>query len=133
MNEQPDALARALSVFERRRGDIPFEVYEAFQELRAALSAFAARPPVGVEPVEYQYRFWIEDRGMWSGWAPIRKSDHDRIADVPEEGRQVRALYTAPSAPAAVPVDIRQLRDAVLHASHLATHPQPAVAKEQNS
>lgn len=69
---------------------------------------FYTAPPLKEEPVEYQYRFWIEERDTWSGWAPMRKSDYDRIADAPEEGRQVRALYTAPPAPAAVPVDVEK-------------------------
>ncbi|AWD92448.1 hypothetical protein [Xanthomonas phage Carpasina] len=73
---------------------------------RAALRTLAAclthhsihrytAPPLKEEPVEYQYRFWIEERDTWSGWAPMRKSDYDRITKMPEEGRQVRALYTA--------------------------------------
>ncbi len=42
---QGDALAIALEVFERRRADIPYEVYE---QVKAVCAALAARQPVGL-------------------------------------------------------------------------------------
>ncbi|WP_303638769.1 hypothetical protein [Stenotrophomonas tuberculopleuritidis] len=44
---QGDALAIALEVFERRRADIPYEVYE---QVKAVCAALAARQPVGALP-----------------------------------------------------------------------------------
>ncbi len=46
-----NALATALEVFERRRADIPYEVYE---QVKAVCAALAASQPVGQAPVAWQ-------------------------------------------------------------------------------
>ncbi|MGC7464236.1 hypothetical protein QT654_20620 [Xanthomonas citri pv. citri] len=57
-----------------------------------------ALQPVGKNQVaEYQYRFWNDEMPGWSSWQPISKSDYERELVEPFEGREVRALYAAPT------------------------------------
>lgn len=69
--------------------------------LRPEPDAIAARQPVGVEPVYWQSRF------IGSAWSYCTREHYEMVRACPEEwpGYEVRSLYAAPSAPAAVPVD----------------------------
>ncbi|MBB3832507.1 hypothetical protein FHR55_000673 [Xanthomonas arboricola] len=65
------------------------------------LAIIAARQPVGQEPVYWQSRF---SGGVW-GYCT--REHHDMVKACPQEwpDYEVRPLYTAPPAPAAVPVE----------------------------
>ncbi|ATS39296.1 MULTISPECIES: hypothetical protein [Xanthomonas] len=85
------------------------EAERIIEELEEQAEEIAVRQSVG-QPVRYEYRFYRTDgdwnqREGWSGWDDCRKEDYERISKFPEDGREVRALYAAPPAPAAVPVD----------------------------
>ncbi|CAD7379503.1 hypothetical protein X12_001576 [Xanthomonas arboricola] len=68
----------------------------------AVMAALAARQPVGVEPVAWQWRSRVKG-GAWDAW------ENGRYGSEPAPFMEVqhRALYTAPPALAAVPVDVR--------------------------
>lgn len=122
------------------RHDESYAFCQTHRVWQAWNAALAARPPVGVEPVA-----WIVGRANQIGGV----SDHlewNRGKVPYSSGHEATPLYTTPPAPAAVPVDgnlLRQLRDSI-HGDCfmgedweketvdklLATHPQPAAAKD---
>lgn len=81
-----NALVTALEVFERRRTDIPYEVYE---QVKAVCAALAARQPVG-EPVAYGVPDGKGGVKFGKGWAFTKQAEQSLDATMP--------LYAAPPA-----------------------------------
>lgn len=109
-----DALAAAMEVFERRRTDIPYEVYE---QVKAVCAALAARPSAG-EPV-----IWVspgqlaahKDRVPGDGGAYLP-------ARLTRDGQFTKPLYATP----AQAVDLVQFRPAVCAMGLYAEEPEDA-------
>ncbi|MBN5108837.1 hypothetical protein JY464_07080 [Stenotrophomonas maltophilia] len=99
-----DALATAMEVFERRRTDIPYEVYE---QVKAVCAALAARQPVG-EPVAFDYPKFnavgmgcvLEDRGVHFLIDAAQYGFDEALDQMKATIESIGPLYAAPPAQA---------------------------------